>query len=85
MTLALFGAAKRLDAVVRDRLGKPYSAVLGVGLVIEIVHHARDAWERAEGISFRSLAAIALFGLLLLHELAELSEHVERRRERRAG
>jgi len=74
--------AGKLDDSLRTRLGRPYHALLGAGLVVEIVKSAREAphWgERAGGAAAAGFA-ILLFSALLLHQLAELGAHVERRR-----
>jgi hypothetical protein len=82
MIVEILHGARRLDAWVRLRLGRPYHLILNVGLVEEIVRHLRELGEvrdSAGGI-IRILALVAFFALLLVHELGELHGHIERRR-----
>ena len=75
----------RLDEWLKERLGRPYHAILGIGLVIEIVRHLREAVEiGSETGIIKAALAVILFAALLTHQLAELSEHAERRRSRAA-
>jgi len=41
MVKEFLGAMQRFDEAVKHRFGRPYSAVLGAGLVIEIVRRVR--------------------------------------------
>jgi hypothetical protein len=43
------------------------------------VRHIREASEHQSTGMIRSILAIVLFGFLLLHQIAELAEHVDRR------
>ena len=82
MITEILDFARKLDTGLRTRLRRPYQALLGAGLVIEIVKAAREAphWGERAGGPVPAALAIALFSLLLLHQVAELGEHIERRR-----
>lgn len=79
MIVELFHGVRWLDLTIHRKLGPAYNAVLGIGLVVEIVRHLHEAHE-LHGINMiRTAFAVALFAFLLLHQLAELAEHVDRR------
>jgi hypothetical protein len=82
MVLEILQSARRFDAWLRLRLGRPYHVILNVGLVEEIVRHLRELGEVRDspGGVIRILALVVFFSLLLVHELGELHGHVERRR-----
>ena len=83
-------AAQRLDAWLQARLGRPYNALLGVGLTVEIIrrllelpHHITLA-PRLLGVIVLILMNLAL----LIHQVGALSHHTGRikaRREARRG
>ena len=64
------------------QFGRPYHALLGVGLVVEIVQRVRELGETTSWDTVRTWLAILLFAALLVRQLGELHEHVDRRRER---
>ena len=76
-------AARRCDDYIAERLGRPYHAVLGASLVAEIVERVRDidTVTGREGV-LRIGFALAVYCLLLLHQVGELDERRQRRRER---
>ena len=83
MIEAVLYYAHRLDAWLRLRLGPPYHALLGLGLVIEIgrhVHELADLHISTAGI-VRSLLQLVLYSVLLVHQLGELHAHFAARRE----
>jgi hypothetical protein len=82
MVVELLQGARALDAALSRKLGIPYHAILGMGLLTEIVRNLHEVGHLRRGRAFGSLPAIVLFGLLLLHQLAELAEHMDRRRRR---
>jgi hypothetical protein len=82
MIVALLHGAQRLDAALARKLGLPYHAILGIGLITEIVRRLREVHDLPTGSAIGSVLAVALFGFLLLHQLAELAEHMDRRRHR---
>ena len=80
----LLDVVHRLDDWLRERLGRPYYAALGVGLVWEIIARVRelhDAPATTAGI-VRLALVMLLYLLLLAHQIGELSEHAARRRRR---
>jgi hypothetical protein len=79
MVIELFRGVRWLDVMIHRKLGLAYNAVLGIGLVVEIVRHLQEAHELPSASIIRTVLAVALFTFLLLHQLAELSEHVDRR------
>jgi hypothetical protein len=85
MIVEVLRGVQWLDATLAHKIGTTYHAVLGIGLVTEIVRRLREFGDLPTSGTVRSLLAVALFGLLLLHQVAELAEHMERRRRRRAG
>ena len=76
--------AKRLDLWLGVTLGRPYHALLGFGIVLEILHHIREFAEKSfDGLGLvKTVLAIILFLALLVHQVGELSEHAEHRRRR---
>ena len=76
-----------LDTWLQDHLGRPYNALLGVGLIIEIVHRGGEIMERitdpprVAGLGF----TIAMELALLIHQVGALSHHLERRRKLTRG
>jgi hypothetical protein len=71
-------AAHRLNDRLREMLGRPYHAALGIGLVLETIARARELHEApattAGGIALLVLVVL-LYLLLLLLQIGELSEH----------
>ena len=78
----LLHAAHRLDDWLRRHFGRPYHAILAIGLVIEIARHLRELTEIGGSTSgiIKLILAVLLFTVLLVHQLGELSEHAARRR-----
>lgn len=85
MIVEILRGAQRLDAAVGRTLGPAYHAVLGIGLVVEIIRRLHELGELRDfdAGALRATLALALFGFLLLHQLGELGEHLDRRRSRR--
>jgi hypothetical protein len=80
MIVEILHGIRRLDAALGRKLGAPYHAVLGIGLIMEI---GRNLHELASlSFAIRPILAVVLFGFLLLHQIAELAEHVDERRKR---
>lgn len=79
---AVTDAALRLDTWLQARLGRPYNALLGVGLIIEIVRRIGEipgqlaSTHRLIGQIF----VLALEAALLIHQVGALSHHVGGRR-----
>jgi hypothetical protein len=88
--------AHRLDTWLQARLGRPYNALLGFGLSVEIVRrlfelpeHLREA-PRLAGVA----VLVAMNLALLIHQIGEMSDRIRphdaesqdgRRRDRRAS
>jgi hypothetical protein len=77
MIVDVLRAARRLDERLQQKLGRPYSALLGIGLVIEIIARVREMIELPETSTsvMRLCLTVVFFALLLVHQLGELSEH----------
>ena len=79
-------ASSALDAWLREHLGRPYLAALGVGLVLGIVATVR---ELAEDIGSESVLKLSLFvafqAALLVNQLAQFHDYRRERKERRAA
>jgi hypothetical protein len=77
-------AAQRLDQWLQDRLGRPYNALLGIGLVIEIVRRLAEAPHKILDMQriLGSALVIVMELALLLHQVGALSHHIERRRRK---
>jgi hypothetical protein len=82
MIVAILRAARRLDKTLESRLGRPYRAVLSVGLVFSIVQQINalsNASRSGTGILRASIAIV--FGIcLLVNQMGELSARLEQRR-----
>ena len=86
MIRELTHAARRLDLWLQARLGRPYNALLGVGLTIELVHRLTEL-PATLAIPHRligGLLVVAMELALLVHQVAELSHHIDARRSRNA-
>jgi hypothetical protein len=83
MITRILGGAHCLDAWLGRTLGRPYHALLGIGLVIEIARRLREATEIGASTSglLKLALAVALFCALLIHQLGELHEHMAQRGE----
>jgi hypothetical protein len=83
MLSAVTDAARRLELWLGRKFGRPYHALLGIGIAIEIVQHCRELPEKlGSGEIVKTVLAIILFLALLVHQAGELSEHAKARRER---
>jgi hypothetical protein len=87
MIYAVTRAAQRLDLWLQDRLGRPYNALLGIGLVIEIVRRLTEAPHKVLDMHrlLGSALVIIMELALLLHQVGALSHHIERRRRKRGA
>jgi len=73
-------AAHRLDLWLQARLGRPYNALLSVGLTIEIVRRLMEFPEHA-ALAPRQIGVVVLIVMnlaLLTHQIGELSHHTGR-------
>lgn len=81
MVLEILRVANRLDRSLEQRLGRPYRVVLSIGLVASIIHQAQELMESSptkQGLA-RMLIGILFGFLLLINQLGELSNRLERR------
>jgi hypothetical protein len=79
---AVFEVARRLERWLSTTFGRPYHALLAVGIGVELVQHCRELPEKLEGGAWiKTGLALLLFFVLLVHQLGELSEHAEHRRQ----
>ena len=85
--LELLRPAIRADNWLKEKLGRPYHVVLGVGLVTGIAQRIQAFIDLPyTHVRFGQVVLEVLFGLaLLLEQLGDLGERLERRRARRAG
>jgi hypothetical protein len=77
--------AARLDAWLQAKLGRPYNAVLTVGILTEIIRRLTEAPKQL-GELHHLLPIIGLTAVdlaLLIHQVGELSHRIERRRKAR--
>jgi hypothetical protein len=85
--LELLRPAMRADAWLKRRLGQPYHYVLGVGLLIGIGQRIETFFRLPYSHGrLGELVLEVLFGLaLLLDQMNDLGDRLERRRVRRRG
>lgn len=70
-----------LDEWLQEKLGRPYNALLGVGLVIGLVHQIGDMPKDMSGHGLIStLFIIAMDFALLVNQAGQFHQHMERRR-----
>jgi hypothetical protein len=79
-------ASSALDAWLREHLGRPYLAALGVGLVLGIIATVR---ELVDDIGSESVLKLLLFvafqAALLVNQLAQFHDYRRERQERKAA
>lgn len=77
-------AALRLDVWLQSKLGRPYNALLGAGLVVEIVRRLAEIPKRAASLHrlVPILLLVALELALLIHQVGALSHHIPALRPR---
>jgi hypothetical protein len=78
-------AAHRLDLWLQARLGRPYNAILGVGLAVEIIRRIAELPHHAT-LAPRLIGVVVLIVMnlaLLVHQVGQLSHHTGRIRARR--
>jgi hypothetical protein len=70
-----------LDTWLQERLGRPYNAILGVGLVIEIVRHIVLMAEHVRSADnlLHQVLPLLLETALLIHQVGALSHRFEAR------
>lgn len=82
---AIARGAYHLDVWLQEHLGRPYNALLGIGLIVEIVRGATELWGSLKTVQDLSWPVFhILLGLtLLIHQLGALSHRLEARGEGR--
>lgn len=80
-------AFRQLDKWLQDRLGRPYNALLGIGLTIEIVRRVSEAPKALASVHglVGTLLVIFMELALLIHQIGALSHHIEGRKRGRKG
>jgi hypothetical protein len=78
---AVTNGARNLELWLSRTFGRPYHALLGIGIVVEIVQHCRELPDKLDSAAvLKTALAILLFVVLLVHQAGELSERAEERR-----
>lgn len=79
-------ASSALDAWLREHLGRPYLAALGVGLVLGIIATVRDLVDDIGSESVLKLLLFVVFqAALLVNQLAQFHDYRRERQERKAA
>jgi hypothetical protein len=82
MLRELIKGAWHLDEWLQERLGRPYNALLGVGLVLGLIHQIQDLPKdftlRNGGVT--TVAMMAMDVALLINQAGQFHQHMERRR-----
>jgi hypothetical protein len=86
MIIEMLRAARHLDEKLKEKLGRPYHAALGIGLILEIIGRFRELYDApaTSGGIVRLALVILLYVLLLIHQTGELSDHAAERKARPA-
>ncbi len=81
----LLQGSHALDAWLREHLGRPYLAILGIGLVLGIIATIGELGEEiSSGSNVVKLLFLAAFQVaLLVNQLAQFHDYREERRQRR--
>lgn len=73
--------AYHLDEWLQTKLGRPYNALLGVGLVLGLAHQFQDLpKDFAHGGGVSTLLIAAMDVALLVNQAGQFHQHMERRR-----
>ncbi len=73
--------AYHLDEWLQEKLGRPYNALLGIGIVLGLIHQIGDLPKDfgAHGSS-TTLFYVAMDIALLINQAGQFHQHMERRR-----
>ena len=84
---AIARGAYHLDVWLQEHVGRPYNALLGIGLMIEIIRGATELLDHIQTAKNLTVPIfqIALGAALLIHQLGTLSHRLEARGEGRRG
>lgn len=89
MISRLLHRARRLDLFLKERIGFPIHLLLSIGIVGEIILNTRELTKKfaaeSTGIHLGLAFSIIVGILLLIHQLSEISESIDRRRDTRAA
>ncbi len=88
MLRQVFKGARWLDVWLEEHLGRPYNALLSVGLSLEMLHriqHLPETWRPGAHDPLGAVLALVMEAALLIHQLGEMAERADRRRERAAA
>lgn len=83
MLFKILSAARRLDGVLRQHLGRLYHVLLAAGCVIELVHRLREGHSflhPSAGGTLRLGFSVLLYVVLVVNQASALYGYVERRR-----
>ena len=70
-----------LDEWLQEKLGRPYNALLGVGIVLGLIHQITDLpKDFSHGAGIGNLFFVAMDGALLINQAGQFHQHMERRR-----
>lgn len=74
--------AYHLDEWLQEKLGRPYNALLGVGIVLGLFHQIGDLPKdfSAHGLGFGALFFVVMNLALLINQAGQFHQHMERRR-----
>jgi hypothetical protein len=77
----LIKLAYQLDEWLQEKLGRPYNALLGVGLVLGLIHQVQDLPKDLTHNGGVSTLLIAVMDVaLLVNQAGQFHQHMERRR-----
>jgi hypothetical protein len=88
MIKRLLLAAYHLDAWLHEHLGRPYTAILGIGLVFGIIDGVRGltaAMADGAGDGIKVMAMVVFQVALLINQLGQFHEYRQLREARRAA
>ena len=81
MIRSLAQLAYHLDEWLQAKLGRPYNALLGVGLVLGLIHQVQDLpKDFARGSGVNTLLIAVMDVALLVNQAGQFHRHMERRR-----
>ncbi|MBS0331472.1 MAG: hypothetical protein JSS35_01770 [Proteobacteria bacterium] len=73
--------AWRLDEWLQEKLGRPYNALLAVGIVLGLVHQIGDLpKDLAHSNGLTTLLIAAMDVALLINQAGQFHQHLERRK-----
>jgi hypothetical protein len=77
----LIRLAYHLDEWLQEKLGRPYNALLGIGLVLGLIHQVQDLPKDLAHSGGVSTLLIAVMDVaLLVNQAGQFHQHMERRR-----